>query len=196
MLEESGKNIFFDPNTDNGLSEVALKWIDGILGHARGFCLITNPLINSYKRIVPGYEAPCYISWSASNRSTMIRIPASRGLATRTEVRSVDASCNPYLAASVLLAAGLDGIKGNCKKVEEMHVNLFQMDNNERELKGVKSLPENLKEAIECFEADDLMKKAIGEHVTTKLIQAKKLEWDEFRTTVTKWEINKYINRY
>ena len=196
LVDNDGNNIFYDPKTQNKLSETCLKWMYGILDHARGFCLITNPLINSYKRIVPGYEAPCYISWSASNRSTMIRIPASRGLATRTEVRSVDAACNPYLAASVLLAAGLDGIKGNCPEVPEMHVNLFAMNNDERELKGVTSLPENLKEAIECFEADELMKKAIGPHVTEKLIQAKKLEWDEFRTTVTKWEINKYINRY
>ena len=196
LMDDKGNNIFFDPSKENGLSETCLKWIYGILKHAKGFCLVTNPLVNSYKRIVPGYEAPCYISWSASNRSTMIRIPASRGMATRTEVRSVDPACNPYLAASALLAAGLDGIKGNCKEVKELHINLFQLNNDEREKKGVTSLPENLKEAIVEFEKDNVIKDSIGEHITQKLIQAKKLEWDEFRTSVTEWEINRYLTRY
>ena len=196
LTDNTGKNIFNDPTKENGLSDICLKWIDGILAHAKGFCFVTNPLVNSYKRIVPGYEAPCYISWSASNRSTMIRIPASRGNATRTEVRSVDPACNPYLAASVLLAAGLDGIKGNCKSVPELHTNLFALDDEERKQMKVESLPENLKEAVIEFKNDKIMQKAIGEHATTKLIQAKKLEWDEFRTTVTEWEIKKYINRY
>ena len=196
LTDKDGNNIFYDPNGKYALSETCLKWIYGILGHAKGFCLITNPIVNSYKRIVPGYEAPCYISWSASNRSTMIRIPASRGNGTRVEVRNVDAASNPYLAASSLLASGLDGIKGNCPVVPEMHVNLFEMDNDERKTKGISSLPENLKEAIIAFKKDDVIKESIGSHVTNNLIRAKNLEWDESRTTGTKWEIEKYLSRY
>ncbi len=196
LTDKTGNNIFYDPNSKYGLSDVCLRWIDGILAHAKGFCLITNPIVNSYKRVVPGYEAPCYISWSAANRSTMIRIPATRGKGTRTEVRSVDCAANPYLAASVLLASGIDGIKGNCPVVPEMHANLFEMDNDERKSKGITSLPENLKEAIIAFKKDDIIKDAIGAHITNKLVKAKNLEWDEFRTTVTMWEVNKYLTKY
>ena len=171
LMSKDGKNAFFDENTPNQLSETANKWISGILAHAKGFCLITNPIVNSYKRIVPGFEAPCYISWSDSNRSTMIRIPAARGKKTRTEVRSVDVAANPYLALAAILRAGLDGIDGN-------------------------SLPASLEEAIIAFNADPLMSEAMGPHITEKFVEAKTQEWNEYRRHVSKWEIDRYINRY
>lgn len=196
LVKDDGKNAFYDPNTPNGLSELCNKWISGILDHARGFCLVTNPIVNSYKRIVPGFEAPCYISWSDSNRSTMIRIPAARGLKTRTEVRSVDVAANPYLAMAAILAAGLDGVKGNCKNYEPVYDNLFKMTDEERTSVGVYSLPANLNEAIGEFLKDDVIKEAMGEHICEKLVQAKKIEWDNYRRQVTKWEIEQYLMRY
>lgn len=196
LVNDKGENAFYDPTTSNGLSEVALKWISGILDHARGFGLIANPIVNSYKRIVPGYEAPCYISWSDSNRSTMIRIPAARGMKTRTEVRSVDVAANPYLAVASILASGLDGIAGNCKMVAPIYDNLYASSNAEREEMGVKSLPANLFEAVECFKADPLITEAMGKHITEKMIEAKTLEWDEYRKQVTEWEVKRYLTRY
>lgn len=196
LVTNDGKNAFYDENTANQLSETANKWISGILDHAKGFCLITNPTVNSYKRIVPGFEAPCYISWSDSNRSTMIRIPAARGLKTRTEIRSVDVTANPYLAMSAILAAGLDGIKGNCKEYKPIYDNLFAMNDAQREKIGVYSLPADLNEAIKEFLKDDVIMKAMGSHVCEKLVQAKKIEWDNYRRQVTAWEIENYIMRY
>lgn len=196
LVKDDGKNAFYDETTPNGLSELCNKWISGILDHAKGFCLITNPTVNSYKRIVPGFEAPCYISWSDSNRSTMIRIPAARGLKTRTEVRSVDVTANPYLAISAILAAGLDGIKGNCKDYPPIYDNLFAMNDEERAKIGVYSLPANLHEAVKEFLKDNVIKNAMGEHVCEKLVQAKNIEWDQYRRQVTPWEIEHYIMRY
>ena len=196
LLTNDNKNAFYDPTTKNGLSKVALDWISGILTHSKGFCFLTNPIVNSYKRIVPGFEAPCYISWSDSNRSTMIRIPASRGMATRTEVRSVDVAANPYLAISAILRAGLDGIEGNCKKFDPIYDDLYSMDDEGRAKIGVESLPASLEEAIKEFKKDPLMKEAVGEHITNKMIEAKTIEWNEYRRHVSDWEIKRYINRY
>ena len=178
LVKDDGKNAFYDENSANGLSELCRKWISGILDHARGFCLITN------------------ISWSDSNRSTMVRIPAARGLKTRTEVRSVDVTANPYLAMSAILAAGLDGISGNCKDYAPVYDNLFAMTDEERAEIGVYSLPADLNEAIKCFLKDQVIMKAMGDHVCEKLVQAKQLEWDNYRRQVTKWEIDNYIMRY
>ena len=164
--------------------------------HVQAICAITNPIVNSYKRIVPGYEAPCYIGWSDSNRTTMIRIPAARGNKTRAEVRSVDVASNPYLACSVLLAAGLDGIKGNCKNFDPIRKNLFEQTSSEREELGIKALPANLYEAVECFKEDNVIQDAVGSIMTEKFIEAKTLEWDEYRTQVTEWEIKKYLTKY
>lgn len=196
LLAENGENAFFDTTTENKLSDTAVRWISGILEHAKGFCFITNPIINSYKRIVPGFEAPCYISWSDSNRSTMIRIPAARGLKTRTEVRSVDVAANPYLAISALLAAGLDGIEGNCAIKEPVYTNLFECSNEQRASMGVSALPANLEEAMIEFKKDPLIQEAMGKHITEKLIEAKTLEWNEYRRHVSKWEIDRYLERY
>ncbi len=196
LVDLDDNNAFYDETTANKLSNTALKWISGIIAHAKGFCLITNPIVNSYKRLVFGYEAPCYISWSDSNRSTMIRIPAARGEKTRTEVRSVDASSNPYLAISVILASGLDGIKGNCPSVKPVHDNLFAYTKEKQEKNKIELLPSNLEIAINEFRKDELIKKAIGDHITKKMVEAKLLEWDSYKKNITKWEIDKYLNKY
>ncbi|CCV65194.1 Glutamine synthetase [Paracholeplasma brassicae] len=192
-LSKDGRNVFFDEKTDNQLSETALKFIAGIMKNAQAFTLVCNPIINSYKRLVPGYEAPVYIAWSDSNRSTMIRIPASRGNATRIEVRSVDASANPYLAMAVLLNSGLDGIKNDLTALNPLKKNLFRMSEQERRRLGIKNLPENLKEAIEFFQKSELMKETLGEELFEKFIEAKQKEWDEYKTIISEWELNKYL---
>lgn len=196
LLTNDNKNAFYDESTSNQLSETALKWISGILNHAKGFCFITNPIVNSYKRIVPGFEAPCYISWSDSNRSTMIRIPAARGMKTRTEVRSVDVACNPYLGISAILRAGLSGIEENSKVVKPIYDNLYKMTDKERKKIGVDSLPASLEEALHEFQKDKLIQEAIGEHISNKMIEAKTIEWNEFRRHVSEWEIKRYLERY
>ncbi len=196
LVTKDGANAFYDEKTKNGLSATAIQWISGIIAHAKGFCFITNPIVNSYKRIVPGFEAPCYISWSDSNRSTMIRIPAARGMKTRTEIRSVDVASNPYLAISAILNAGLDGIDGNCKEVGPIYEDLFHASREEREALGVYSLPASLEEAIEEFKRDSLMQEAVGGHITEKLIEAKQQEWNEYRRHVSDWEIQRYLERY
>ena len=192
-LSKDGRNVFFDEKTDNQLSETALKFIAGIMKNAQAFTLVCNPIINSYKRLVPGYEAPVYIAWSDSNRSTMIRIPASRGNATRIEVRSVDASANPYLAMAVLLNSGLDGIKNDLTALNPLKKNLFRMSEQERRRLGIKNLPENLKEAIEFFQKSELMKETLGDELFEKFIEAKQKEWDEYKTIISEWELNKYL---
>ena len=193
LSDAEGNNLFYDPNTENQLSHTALAFIGGVMKHAQSFCLVTNPTVNSYKRLVPGYEAPCYISWSDANRSTMIRIPAARGRSTRIEVRSVDPSANPYLAMSGLLAAGLDGIRQNLDGLSPIKKNLFKMSDVERKRLGIKNLPESLKEAIEFFSNSDLMKETIGEVLYTKLIEAKTKEWDEYKMRISQWELDKYL---
>lgn len=193
LTDQDGNNLFYDPNTENQLSKTALCFIGGVMKHAQSFCLVTNPTVNSYKRLVPGYEAPCYISWSDANRSTMIRIPAARGKATRIEVRSVDPSANPYLAMSGLLAAGLDGIRLELDGQSPVKKNLFKMSDVERKRLGIKNLPESLKEAVEFFSNSDLMKETIGEVLHTKLIEAKLKEWDDYKMRISQWELDKYL---
>lgn len=193
LSDSDGNNLFYDPNDPKQLSKTARKFIAGVMKHAREFGLVTNPTVNSYKRLVPGFEAPCYISWSDANRSTMIRIPAARGKATRIEVRSVDPSANPYLAMSGILASGLAGIKDDLKEVDSVKKNLFRMSAAELKRYGITNLPENLKEAIDCFSASKLMKDAIGEVLFDKLIEAKTVEWTEYKMQVTPFELDKYL---
>ncbi len=193
LTDMNGKNAFYDSNDPQGLSLVCRQWLTGLLTHARSFCAITNPTVNSFKRLVPGYEAPCYVSWSEHNRSVMIRIPDTRGKTTRTEIRSVDTSANPYLAIAVILAAGLDGIENNLPLIDSVNENLFELTPEERAKLGVKNLPDNLKEAIDILKESKLMKEALGEHIFKKFIDLKSEEWDSFRKTVTKWEINRYM---
>jgi glutamine synthetase len=193
LTDEKGNNVFYDEKGEIGLSDTAKYWIAGILKNARAFTAITNPTVNSYKRLIPGYEAPCYVSWSDANRSAMIRIPAKRGKATRTEIRSVDPSTNPYLAMSAILASGLEGIEKKLECPERVYINLYELTRDEREAMGIQNLPENLKDAVKELKKSDLIKEAIGSHAFERFVEAKNHEWDEFRTSVTEWELKKYL---
>ncbi len=196
LFNLDGTNAFFDENGPLKLSETAYHYIAGIIKNARGFTAVTNPLVNSYKRLVPGYEAPVYVAWSASNRSAMIRIPASRGLGTRTEVRCPDPTCNPYLAFAMMLTSGLDGVKNKLEAPAAVNVDIFKMTKAEKEATGIASLPGSLKEAIDLLKENPLGKEALGEHIFKKYIQGKQKEWDSYRTAVTDWEINAYMKNY
>ncbi|MCF6093117.1 type I glutamate--ammonia ligase [Microaerobacter geothermalis] len=189
-------NAFYDETDSLGLSETARYYLAGILKHARGFAAITNPLVNSYKRLVPGYEAPCYVAWSAKNRSPLVRIPASRGLSTRIEVRNPDPAANPYLALAVMLKAGLDGIKNKLQLPPATDRNIYIMNEQERKEAGIESLPSTLKEAIDCLLADKVICDALGGHALEHFVQAKEIEWDMFRTQVHNWERDQYISLY
>lgn len=192
-LFKDGKNIFFDPDGERKLSKEAYSFIAGILSHVRGMTAITNPLVNSYKRLVPGYEAPCYLAWSTGNRSALIRIPSARGNSTRVELRSPDPSCNPYLTMAVCLAAGLDGIEKAMEPPMEITDNIFGMSRRERRERGIENLPGSLEEAIYEFEHDEVIKEALGEHIVNQYISGKEKEWEEYITRVSSWEVEKYI---
>ena len=195
-LFRDGQNAFYDENGKKGLSQEAYSFIAGLLKHVRGICAITNPLVNSYKRLVPGYEAPCYLAWSASNRSALIRIPAPRGQSTRVELRCPDPACNPYLALAVCLAAGLDGIKNRLQPPAEVTENIFKMDAATREKNGIAGLPCSLEEAVTELNNDELVKATLGDHVLTQYTLGKLAEWDEYRTRVSSWELEKYFIIY
>ncbi|MDN4073346.1 type I glutamate--ammonia ligase [Fictibacillus terranigra] len=195
-LFKDGENAFYNPSNATGLSETAMEFLAGILKHAQDFTAITNPTVNSYKRLVPGYEAPCYVAWSMQNRSPLIRIPASRGLSTRVEVRSVDPTANPYLAMAVLLASGLDGIKNKLETPAPIDRNIYVMDKEEREAEGIKDLPATLKEAIDRLKNSEVLLKALGEHAAEHFVEAKEIEWDMFRTQVHPWEREQYMSMY
>ncbi|MFE8698172.1 type I glutamate--ammonia ligase [Cytobacillus sp. FJAT-53684] len=195
-LFKNGENAFYDPSGALELSETARQFIAGILKHAPSFTAITNPTVNSYKRLVPGYEAPCYVAWSARNRSPLIRIPASRGLGTRVEVRSVDPAANPYLAMAVLLAAGLDGIKNQLTPTAPVDRNIYVMSKEERVENGIADLPSTLAQALENLKTDEVITSALGVHLFEHFIEAKEIEWDMFRTQVHPWEREQYILQY
>ena len=195
-LFKDGKNAFYDPSDPAGLSKIAYQYIAGLMKHAKGFTAITNPTVNSYKRLVPGYEAPCYIAWSGQNRSPLIRIPAKRGPSTRIELRSPDPSCNPYLALAVQLRAGLDGIKNNLTPPSPVNLNIFDMGEAERRQMGIDSLPGDLKEALMELKNDEVVKDALGEHILDRFVHAKTKEYDDYRLTVHKWEIERYLETY
>ena len=189
-------NAFYDESDRLGLSETAYHYMAGILKHARGFTAITNPTVNSYKRLVPGYEAPCYVAWSASNRSPMIRIPSSRGLSTRIEVRNPDPAANPYLALAVMLAAGLDGIRNKYVIPPATDRNIYIMSEEEREEENIANLPMDLKEALNELLSDEVICDALGEHALTNFIELKEIEWDIYRTQVHDWEREQYMTLY
>ena len=195
-LFQGGKNAFYDPDDPKGLSKEAYSFIAGLLAHVKGMAAVTNPLVNSYKRLVPGYEAPCYLAWSASNRSALIRIPAARGQSTRVELRSPDPACNPYLELALCLAAGLDGIEKGLTPPPEVTENIFDMNAAARKAHGIDSLPDSLEEAIHALEADPLVLDTLGEHVAANYIEGKRKEWEEYRTRVSSWEREKYIINY
>ncbi|SFQ46084.1 type I glutamate--ammonia ligase [Caldicoprobacter faecalis] len=195
-LYKDGKNAFYDENDPLKLSQEAYWFIGGIIKHIKAITAITNPLVNSYKRLVPDYEAPVYIAWSARNRSPLIRIPAAKGEATRLELRSPDPSCNPYLAFAVILAAGLDGIKNKIQPPPPTDKNIFRMSREERMKEGIDSLPASLEEAINEMEKSELVRETLGEHILTKYIEAKRKEWEDYRTKITPWEIEHYLTKY
>ena len=192
-LFKDGENIFVDEKDKNGLSKEAYYFIGGIMKHMRGMTAITNPLINSYKRLVPGYEAPIFIAWSATNRSPLIRIPASRGASTRVELRCPDPSANPYLVLAVCLAAGLDGIRNKITPPKGVCENVFDMGEEERERRGIEALPSDLAEAIKELSKDEFIRGVLGEHITDKYIEAKSADWMSYRAQVTEWEVEEYL---
>lgn len=195
-LHRDGKNIFEDKNDPNGLSREAYYFIGGIMKHIRGMAAITNQLVNSYKRLVPGYAAPVYIAWSTTNRTPLIRIPADRGGNTRIELRSPDSAANPYLTLAVCLKAGLDGIAGKIEPPPSVDCNIYTMTEEERRALGIENLPGTLIEAVEELKKDPFILDVLGEHVAKKYIAAKEKEWQEYRAFVSQWEIQKYLYRY
>ena len=196
LFNLDGTNAFFDEKGPLELSQVAYKYIAGIMKNAKGFCAVTNPLVNSYKRLVAGYEAPVYVAWSASNRSALVRIPASRGMGTRTEVRCPDPTCNPYLAFAMMLGAGLDGIKNDLPVPDAVNADIFEMTAAEKKEAGIASLPANLYEAVQELKASPIALDALGPHILAKYIEGKEKEWDSFRIAITDWEHNTYLSRY
>lgn len=195
-LFKDGTNAFYDARHANQLSRPALHYIAGLMRHAEAFTAVTNPLINSYKRLVPGYEAPIYIAWSAGNRSPMIRVPAERGENTRVELRSPDPSCNPYLALAVTIKAGMDGIMHKMEAPAPVSRNLYRMSEGERTQMGIRDLPANLEQALDALEADPVILEALGEEVADWYIEAKRIEWDVYRQQVSQWEIEQYLSSY
>lgn len=195
-LMKDGKNAFCDPDDALGLSKTAYSFIAGILEHARGMTAVTNPLVNSYKRLVSGYEAPVYIAWSASNRSPLVRVPASRGMGTRIELRNPDPSANPYLTLALCLAAGLDGIRRGLTPPHSTDANIFELSEDEREEKGIENLPSNLKDAVRAMKKDALIRETLGKHIFDKYVEHKSEEWNEYKIRVTQWEIDRYLERY
>ncbi len=196
LFNLDGTNAFFDENGPLQLSETAYHYIAGIVKNARGFAAVTNPLVNSYKRLVPGYEAPVYVAWSASNRSALIRIPASRGLGTRTEVRCPDPTCNPYLALAMMLNSGLDGVKNKLEAPASVDVDIFKMTPDEKEAAGIDSLPASLEEAVLALKENPIAEGALGPHILEKYIEGKMKEWDDYRTAVTDWELRTYMKNF
>jgi len=189
-------NAFWDKDAEWELSSTALHYIGGLLRHARGITAITNPLVNSYKRLVPGYEAPVNVAWSMRNRSPMIRIPDRRGTGTRIELRIPDPAANPYLALAVQLAAGLDGIVTNADAREPVNTNIWEMSHRERRRLRIDDLPRNLEEACNELEKDKVITDALGEHITSNFLEAKRQEWQEYITQVSQWELDNYLAKY
>ena len=197
LADQNGKNVFEDESDRLGLSREAYQFMAGILAHIREITILTNPLVNSYKRLVPGYDAPVYIAWSGSaSRSSLIRIPSSRGESTRIELRCPDSAVNPYLAIAVCLAAGLDGIRNQMEPPESVDVNIFAMGEDEIKARGIAQLPETLGEALEAFKGSQFAREVLGEHIYTKYLKAKEAEWKKFRAEVTDWEVEEYLYKY
>src|SRR4051812_31145493 len=195
-LFKGDENAFYDEYGPLEMSDTARNFLAGILKHAPSFTAVTNPTVNSYKRLVPGYEAPCYVAWSARNRSPLIRIPASRGLSTRVEVRSVDPAANPYLAMAVLLKAGLDGIKNKLTPPAPVDRNIYVMSKEERIEEGIIDLPATLAQALDELKSNEVIVAGLGEHIMEHFVEAKEIEWDMFRTVVHQWERDQYMSMY
>lgn len=195
LFTESG-NAFFDPKGERELSQTAYHFLGGLLEHARGYTAVCNPTVNSYKRLVPGFEAPVYVAWSGQNRSPLVRVPASRGVSTRLELRSVDPSANPYLTMAVLLEAGLDGIRKGILPPAEVNRNIYVMDEQEREAAEITDLPSTLHNAMKELRRDNVIQEALGDHIYTNFMEAKRLEWHAFRQQVSEWEREQYLELF
>ena len=189
-------NAFFDENGQEQLSKEAYYFLGGILKHARNFTALTNPTVNSYKRLVPGYEAPVYVAWSGHNRSPMVRVPVARGASTRLELRSVDPSANPYMAVAAVLAAGLDGLKNKIEPAQPVDRNIYSMTEDERKAAGIVDLPSTLHNALKAMRKDEVIKDALGNHLYSNFMEGKRLEWDAYRLEVSQWERDQYLEMY
>lgn len=195
-LFKNGENVFFDPTDKIQLSQDAYYFIGGLMSHIKGITAIANPLVNSYKRLVAGYEAPVYISWSTGDRSTLIRVPEARGNATRVELRSPDPACNPYLEMALCLAAGLEGIKQRTSADHLTDSNVFELSDSQRKKIGIETLPQNLMEAINEMKNDEFIKKILGEHIFQKYCKGKIAEWESYITKISQWELEQYFLAY
>ncbi len=195
-LFKNGKNIFHDPDAENEMSQEMIYFIGGLIKHARGYTAVTNPLVNSYKRLVPGYEAPVYIAWSYRNRSPLVRVPARRGIGTRVELRSPDPSCNPYLAFAVMLRAGLDGIENKISPPEPVNLNIYTMTDEEKKAHNIDRLPGTLNDAIKELDNSPLIQEALGSHIYNRFREGRAKEWDDYRIQVHEWEIDNYLSRF
>ncbi len=196
LLDRRGRNAFWAKTAERELSKVALGYIGGVLRHAKAFVAVTNPLVNSYKRLVPGYEAPTNIAWSEKNRSPLVRVPAKRGMSTRCEVRVPDPACNPYLALTVMLAAGLDGVANKMDPGAPVNKNIFAMSQREKRRRKIDELPADLNEALDNLEKNKVVLGALGEHIAQHFIQAKRMEWHDFIAHVHPWERERYLQAY
>ena len=198
LFGSDGKNAFFDPQDPKGmqLSEVAYQFLGGLVKHAYSYTAIMNPTVNSYKRLVPGYEAPVYIAWAGRNRSPLIRVPASRGVSTRLELRSVDPTANPYLALAVLLESGLDGIENKIEAPAPVESNIYVMTVEERKEAGIADLPSTLHNALKALQEDEVVKAALGNHIYTSFLEAKRIEWSSYAAFVSQWEVDNYLDLY
>ena len=195
-LFKDGKNAFYDEKAEYQLSDTAKYAVGGILKHVKSITAITNPVVNSYKRLVPGYEAPVYLAWSLANRSALVRVPAKRGISTRVELRSPDPSCNPYLAFAAILEAALDGIKNKIDPPAPVESNIYKLTTKERKKQRIDSLPGSLYEALELMDKSLVAKAALGDHIFNEFMTAKNKEWDSYRTDVSQWELDRYLERY
>ena len=195
LFDDNG-NVFYDEKGEMQLSPVAYHFLGGLLKHARAYTALCNPIVNSYKRLVPGYEAPVYVAWSGSNRSPLIRIPSARGNSTRIELRSVDPAANPYLAIAAVLEAGLDGLKNEIQPVESVDRNIYSMNESERKQNHIENLPDTLHNALKDLVNDDVIQQAIGDRLCQSFVEAKNLEYDSYRTQVSEWERDQYLDKY
>lgn len=195
-LFRGGSNAFYDPKGNLELSSDSLSFIAGVMKHIRGICAVTNPLVNSYKRLVPGFEAPTCIAWTTGNRSALIRIPESRGTGTRVELRNPDPAGNPYLSFALLLAAGLDGIEHHLQPIAPVSANVYGISEEEKQNCGIGSLPADLNEALSEMKSDPFVKETLGSHIFQKYIEAKEREWQEYSSTVTEWESERYLSKF
>lgn len=196
LFTQNGDNAFFDPEDERQLSQTAYHFLGGLMKHARAYTAVCNPIVNSYKRLVPGFEAPVYVAWSTSNRSPLIRIPSDRGMGTRVELRSADPSANPYLAIAVVLEAGLDGLRNELPAIHEVDENIYQMTSKERVEKDVRNLPDTLHNALKSLAKDEVVKSSMGDHIYHSFMEAKTREYDAYRQHVSDWERQRYMEKY